>query len=264
MTTPSNKKLQGKVAIIIGGVSGIGEAIALRFADHGALAVVIANVQDEKGQNLSPLIGHYRSIYIHCDVTDEEQVKSLVETTVRTYGRLDIMFSNTGVSSRSDQKVLDIDLTALEKLYAINIRGTAACVKHAACAMVEGGIKGSIICTASKFVSFPGLAVYTDYVSSKWAVMGLMKSASLQLNVYGIRVNLVSPRLIITPMSCEAFNKGEEEMRKLSEKTAYLKKGKVLSAENVAEGVAFLASKASEFVTRHDLAVDGGLVFIEP
>ncbi|KAL5540770.1 hypothetical protein UlMin_042386 [Ulmus minor] len=263
MTTPSNKKLQGKVAIITGGASGIGEATALRFADHGALAVVIADVQDEKGQNLSASIGHHRSIYIHCDVTDEEQVKSLVETTVRTYGRLDIMFSNAGVSSRSDQKVLDIDLTALEKLYAVNVRGTAACVKHAARAMVEGGIKGSIICTASKSVSFPGLAVYTDYVSSKWAVMGLMKSASLQLGGYGIRVNSVSPGLIITPMSCEAFNKGEEEMRKLSEKTAYLKKGKVLTAENVAEGVAFLASEESEFVTGHDLAVDGGLVFIE-
>ena len=95
--TPSNKKLQGKVAIIIGGASGMGEATTHHFAVHGARAIVIADIQDEKGQTIALSIGSNICTYVHCDVTDEEQVKTLVDTTVKAYGRLDIMFGNTGM-----------------------------------------------------------------------------------------------------------------------------------------------------------------------
>ncbi|KAL5544378.1 hypothetical protein UlMin_008162 [Ulmus minor] len=260
MTNPSNQKLQGKVAIITGGASGIGEATVRSFAAHGAQAVVIADVQDKKGEDLSASIGHHRSTYIHCDVSDEEQVKSLVETTVRKYGHLDIMFSNAAIPSASEQTVLDFDLSGYEKLFAVNVKGMAACVKHAARAMKEGGIRGSIICTASKVASWGGAERHTDYVTLKWAVVGLMKSASLQLGGYGIRVNSVSPGLIATPMTCGAFGAGMEQMLKVTEMTSYLKKGMVLTADHVAEAVAFLASEESEFVTGHDLIVDGGFV----
>lgn len=106
-THDSTKKLQGKVAIITGGASGIGEATAHLFADHGARAVVVADIQDDKGRSVAEAIGANRCSYVHCDVTDENQVQATVEWTVKTYGQLDIMFSNAGIVSSSDQVVLD-------------------------------------------------------------------------------------------------------------------------------------------------------------
>ncbi|KAF3437718.1 hypothetical protein FNV43_RR20474 [Rhamnella rubrinervis] len=168
----------------------IGEATARHFADNGARAVVIADIQDDEGRNVAASIGPDRCAYIHCDVTDGDQVKSLVESTVSLYGRLDVMFSNAGIVSRKSQTVLDMDLSLFDELIAVNTRGMEACVKHAARAMKEGGVRGSIICTASVLAS-RGFDVGTDYAMSKHAVLGLMRSASLQLAGDGIRVNSV-------------------------------------------------------------------------
>lgn len=259
-TLNTENKLHGKVAIVTGGASGIGEATARSFAAYGARAV-IADIQDEKGQNVALSIGLDRSTYIHCDVTDEDQVKTLVESTVRKYGRLDVMFSNAGVPSACDQTVLDLDLKAYEKVFAVNVRGMAACVKHAARAMVEGGVRGSVICTASNLARV-GTEKYTDYTMSKHAVLGLVRSASLQLGACGIRVNAVSPGPMKTPL-LRAFFGGkleEEELDKKVESTVSLKKGTIPSAKNVADAVSFLASEESEFINGHDLAVDGGYI----
>ena len=126
------KKLQGKVAIVTGGASGIGETTAHLFAEHGARAVVIADIQDKKGQRVAAAIGSEISVYCHCDVTDEEQVKSLVDWTVATYGQLDIMFSNAGIAARLEQSILDLDFSEFDRLFAVNAQGVAACVKEAA------------------------------------------------------------------------------------------------------------------------------------
>ncbi|KAL4284994.1 hypothetical protein GQ457_16G031290 [Hibiscus cannabinus] len=110
----SNSKLEDKVAIITGGASGIGKATAYVFADHGARMVVIADIQDELGEQVAAAIGSEKCRYIHCEVTDEEQVKATVEWTVQNYGQLDVMFSNAGIArskkrnSNSDQNVLDL------------------------------------------------------------------------------------------------------------------------------------------------------------
>ncbi|KAJ6293948.1 hypothetical protein OIU76_022094 [Salix suchowensis] len=254
----SQNKVQGKVVIVTGGASGIGEATALLFAENGARAVVIADVQDEKGQKLAGSIGTDRSTFIHCDVTDEKQVKSLVESTVALYGHLDIMFCNAGTVSSGKQMVVDFDLDMYEKLFAVNVRGMAACVKHAARAMVGGGRKGSIICTAS-IAATTGGNIHTDYVMSKCAVLGLVKSASYQLGEHGIRVNSVSPGAVATPLVCNALGMGVEEVEKTFESTSCLKG--VLKLNHVAKAVLFLASDDSEFVTGHNLVVDGGFTF---
>uniref|UniRef100_A0A175YQ35 Uncharacterized protein n=1 Tax=Daucus carota subsp. sativus TaxID=79200 RepID=A0A175YQ35_DAUCS len=191
----SYKKLEGKVAIITGGASGIGEATARLFAQHGARAIVIADIQDALGQSVAKSIGHGQCTYMHCDVTDEFQVKSLIDSTVETFGSLDIMFSNAGVGriGASRQGILDLSLEASEKLFAINTRGMAACVKHSARAMVEGRVKGGcIVCTGS-LIGSVGMEEFIDYVMSKHAVLGLVRCASKGLGEYGIRVNCVSP-----------------------------------------------------------------------
>ncbi|KAI3724135.1 hypothetical protein L2E82_35902 [Cichorium intybus] len=249
-------KLEGKVAIITGGASGLGEATAHLFAKHGARAVVIADIQDELGKSVSVSIGSHRCTYIYCDVTDEVQVRSLVDSTVEIYGQLDIMFCNAGIVSKSKQTIVDLDMNHFDDLFAVNVHGMAACLKHAARSMMEKKVKGIIICMAS-VVGSCAVPMHTDYSMSKHAVIALMKSASKQLGQYGIRVNSVSPSVVATPLMCNMLGKEAAEVEKYVEQFTSLK-GVVLKAEDVAEAVLFLAAGESGFITGHDLAVDGG------
>ncbi|KAM3319051.1 short-chain dehydrogenase reductase 3b [Capsicum chacoense] len=253
----TNKKLEGKIAIITGGASGIGEATAELFAQHGA-KVVIADIQEAKGRSLVESIGSTHCTFIKCDVTDEQQVQSLVQSTIDLHGQVDIMFSNAGISSTNDheQDILGFNLDAFDNLFAINVRGSVACVKHAAKAMVNGGIKGKIICTTSVTATM-GVTKQIDYAMSKHAVLGLVKSASKGLGKYGIRVNCVSPAAVATPMLEKSMKMSVDEIEKLFESMNCLKNG-VLRASHVADAVLFLASDDSQFVTGHNLVVDGG------
>ncbi|KAJ4960020.1 hypothetical protein NE237_019930 [Protea cynaroides] len=255
--TSQSNSLEGKVAIVTGGASGIGEATARLFADHGLRVVVIADIQDEKGEHVVTSIGTHRCSYIHCDVANENQVRSMVDWTVQKYGRLDIMFSNAGILN-NHQTVLELDLSAMERLFSVNVRGMAACVKHAARVMVERGVRGSIVCTASASASVGGMR-HTDYTMSKHAVLGLVRSASRQLGQHGIRVNCVSPSGLATPLLCQAYGMDEDGVEGVFSTLTSLQ-GLVLKVNHVAEAVLFLASDASAFVTGHNLAVDGGLV----
>ncbi|XP_044487687.1 (+)-cis,trans-nepetalactol synthase NEPS1-like [Mangifera indica] len=255
-------KLEGRVAIITGGASSISEATARLFADHGARMIVVADIQDDLGQEVAISIGTDKCIYMHCDVSNEDQVKvyqSLVDSTVQTYGQLDIMFSNAGIVSASSQTVVDLDFTTLDRVFAVNVRGMAACVKHAARVMIEKGVRGSIVCTASVNGSRGGPRL-TDYSMSKHAVIGLVKSASTQLGVHGIRVNSVFPSAVATSTLCRSFGGIDaEQAEKICERLASLK-GIVPKVNHVADTVLFLASGDSAFVSGHDLVEDGGLL----
>ncbi|KAK4394544.1 Nepetalactol-related short-chain-dehydrogenase/reductase 1 [Sesamum angolense] len=170
------------------GASGIGEAVARLFAQHGALAVVIADIQAEKGKSVAESIGLQRCSYVKCDVADEEQVKSMVEWTVNTYGGLHIMFSNAGIVNSSEQTILELDFMQYDTLMRVNARGMAVCVKQAARKMIELGTRGAIVCTASVMAAMGG-DMLTDYTMSKHAVLGLVRAASQQLGAHGIRIN---------------------------------------------------------------------------
>ncbi|KAK4437104.1 (-)-isopiperitenol/(-)-carveol dehydrogenase, mitochondrial [Sesamum alatum] len=232
--TPSislKKKLEGKVAIVTGGASGIGEATARLFAEHGARAVVIADVQAEKGKSVVESIGSQRSSYYQCDVADEEQVKSMVEWTVKTYGGLDIMFSNAGILGSSDQTILDLDLSQYDAVMRVNARGMAVCVKQAARKMTELGTKGAIVLHQQ----CRGGGGRTD-VHRLHDVEACGVGAEIGLTTAGDVENLFRPSTSL--------------------------KGVALTAELVAEAVLFLASDDSAFITGHNLVVDGGLISI--
>ncbi|KAM3397121.1 short-chain dehydrogenase reductase 3b [Capsicum galapagoense] len=248
----TNKKLKGKIAIITGGASGIGEETARLFAQHGA-KVVIADIQEEKGRLVADSIS---CNFIKCDVADERQVESLVKTTVEMHGQLDIMFSNAGIFStdESEQVIIDFNLDSLDKVMSINVRGSAACVKYAAEAMVEGGVKGNIICTGSSVTS-TGSSTHIDYTMSKHAVLGLVNSASLGLGKYGIRVNSVTPGVVATPLFEKSFKLDPEIV---FQNFSCLKSYGPLKSSHIADAVLFLASDDSQFVTGHNLIVDGG------
>ncbi|CAN1266060.1 (+)-cis,trans-nepetalactol synthase NEPS1 [Linum perenne] len=201
--------------------------------------VVIADIQDDLAQNVAASIGPNKCTYKRCDVTSEDQVKSLVDYTVNTFGHLDVMFSNAGViTTTCPQSVIDLDLAAMDATFAVNVKGNAACVKHAARVMVEKGRRGSIVCTASVAGSIGGRRM-TDYFMSKHAVVGLVRSASLQLGEHGIMVNCVSPYVVSTPMARRGLHGA-------------------LRARNVADAVLFLACGDSDLITGLDLVVDGG------
>lgn len=123
-------RLEGKVALITGGASGIGECTARVFANQGA-KVVIADIQDELGQSVSKSIGP-NSTYVHCDVTDESQVKAAVDKAAATYGKLDIMFNNAGIADENKARIIDNDKVDFERVLSVNVTGVFLGIKHAA------------------------------------------------------------------------------------------------------------------------------------
>ncbi|KAL6968694.1 Short-chain dehydrogenase reductase 3b [Sarracenia purpurea var. burkii] len=253
----SKPRLEGKVAIITGAASGIGEESARLFAENGA-CVVVADIQDELGRQVVASIGSDKVSYHHCDVRNEKQVEETVKYAVEKYGGLDIFFSNAGILGPSTG-ILDLDMEALDATMATNVRGAATTIKHAARAMVAKKTRGSIICTASVAASVGGIAPHA-YTASKHAVVGIVRSACSELGGYGIRVNCVSPSGVATPLACEYYNMEAIEVENLTCDLANLK-GIVLKARHVAEAALFLASDEAAYITGHNLVVDGGFQF---
>nr|CAB3497581.1 unnamed protein product [Digitaria exilis] len=253
----SKPRLDGKVAIVTGGASGIGEAAARLFASSGA-TVVIADIQDALGEAVAASAPG--CTYMRCDVTDESQVEATVAAVVAAHGRLDVMLSNAGVLLPTGS-VMDMDLSELDRVMAVNFRGAAACVKHAARAMVTAG-GGAIVCTAS-VASLQGGFGPASYTASKHALLGLVRAAAGELGRHGVRVNCVSPSGVATPMSCTLMGVGPEELEAMTVPHNVLR-GKVLRAEDVAEAALFLASDQGAFISGHNLVVDGATTAVNP
>ncbi|KAF3436589.1 hypothetical protein FNV43_RR23681 [Rhamnella rubrinervis] len=251
-------KLEGKVILVTGAASGIGEESVRLFAENGAL-VVAADVQDELGRQVVASIGSERVTYRHCDVRDEKQVEETVNYTLHKYGSLDVLFSNAGIIGPMSS-ILELDIQGFDNTMATNVRGAAATIKHASRAMVARNIRGSIICTTSVAASLGGTGPHA-YTTSKHALVGLVRSACSELGARGIRVNSISPFGVATPLSCTAFNLKPHEVEANSSAISNLK-GVVLKARHVAEAALFLASDESLYISGHNLAVDGGFTVV--
>ncbi|KAI3851065.1 hypothetical protein MKW92_045480 [Papaver armeniacum] len=252
--------LEGRVAIITGAAGGIGEAAARLFVENGAI-VVIADVQDDLGDQVVASTGPERCSYKHCDVTDEKQVEETVAYTLEKYGTLDIVYSNAGIRG-SLNGILDLDMKALDNIFHVNVCGGVAIIKHAGRAMVARNIRGSIICTLSAGATRGGLGP-AAYTASKHALLGVVRSASIELGMYGIRVNGVSPFGVGTPMSCAIpgitrFRIDPEFVEEQVSSVSSLRNMR-LKAKDIAEAALFLASDESACISGHNLVVDGGV-----
>ncbi|XP_074268121.1 borneol dehydrogenase, mitochondrial-like [Silene latifolia] len=250
------KRLAGKVAIITGGASGIGESTAKLFTQHGA-KVVIADIQHDLGQSICKELGP-SATFIQCDVTKEEDVKNVVDYTMSQYGKLDIMHNNAGIGGPPTPNIIETTLSGFEEVMKVNLIGSFLGTKHAARVMIPAK-QGSIITTSSTCSIIGGGATYA-YTVSKHGVVGLMKNAAVELGNYGIRVNCIAPHLISTPMTRSFLNMKDEDFSQFYSNM----KGERCKVEDVAQTALFLASDDSKFISGHNLVVDGGFTIMNP
>lgn len=248
-------RLEGKVALITGGASGIGECTAKLFSKHGA-KVIVADVQDELGHSVVKSIDPSNSTYVHCDVTNEDHLRTTVDTAISTYGKLDIMFNSAGICDPPKSRITHNEKSDFERVLSINVTGVFLSMKHAARVMVPAR-RGSIISMSSASSGIAG-AVSHAYTSSKHAVVGLTKNLAVELGEFGIRVNCLSPYAMATPLAKKFFRMEDGELERAMGEAANLK-GTVLRVDDVTNGALFLASDESKYVSGHNLFIDGGL-----
>lgn len=224
--------------------------------------MVIADVQDELGNSvINALGGSSNSIYIHCDVTNEDYVQEAVDRTVATFGKLDIMICNAGICDETKPRIIDNTKADFERVLSINITGVFLSMKHAARVMVPTR-SGCIISTAS-VSSKVGAAASHAYCSSKHAVLGLTKNLAVELGQFGIRVNCLSPYAMVTPMATKIIGLENEELENAMSTIGNLK-GATLKVDDVAKAALFLASDDAQYISGHNLFIDGGFTVSNP
>ncbi|KAK6139874.1 hypothetical protein DH2020_026388 [Rehmannia glutinosa] len=253
-----NRRLEGKVAIVTGGASGIGASTVHLFLEHGA-NVVIADIQDELGQALSDKLGD-NVCYMHCDVSNEEQVSDLVDSTVAKFGHLDIMYSNAGIINNDFGSILHVQKEQIERILSVNLIGGFLVAKHAARVMVPNK-KGCIMFTASACTKIAGIAD-SSYAASKYGIVGLTKNLATELGLHGIRVNCISPFGVLTGSAIHDETKKAMFDRIMGEVGNL--KGKLLKAEDVAKAALYLGSDEGSYVSGMNLVVDGGYSVVNP
>jgi NAD(P)-dependent dehydrogenase (short-subunit alcohol dehydrogenase family) len=254
MSAPSAEsrlRLDGKVAVVTGGCSGIGLATVRRFLEEGA-KVVVGDLDDARGAELADELG---LTYVHVDVTSKDEVDALFKTAKDTYGSVDIAFNNAGISPPEDDSILNTDLDAWRKVQEVNLTSVYLCCKAALPYMLEQG-KGSIINTAS-FVAVMGAATsQISYSASKGGVLSMSRELGVQFAREGVRVNALCPGPVNTPLLQELFAKDEE---RAARRLVHVPMGRFGEPEEMANAVLFLASDESSFITASTFLVDGGI-----
>jgi NAD(P)-dependent dehydrogenase (short-subunit alcohol dehydrogenase family) len=243
-------RVEGKVAVVTGGCSGIGLAAARQLASEGAL-VVIGDVDDERGPACAEEIG---GLFRHADVTNSDDVGALFAAAAER-GSVDIAFNNAGISPAEDRSILDTDLAAWHRVQEVNLTSVYLCCQAALRYMLaQHG--GSIINTAS-FVAVMGSATsQISYTASKGGVLALSRELGVQFAREGIRVNALCPGPVNTPLLQTVFAQDAELWAK---RLVHIPIGRLAEPAEIANAVLFLASDESSFITATTFLVDGGI-----
>lgn len=244
-------RVEGRVAVVTGGCSGIGLASARRLTAEGAL-VVIGDVDDARGPEVAAEVG---GRYQRTDVTNPDQVAALFASAQEAYGSVDIAFNNAGISPPEDDSILTTDLAAWRRVQEVNLTSVYLCCQAALPFMIDQG-RGSIINTAS-FVAVMGAATsQISYSASKGGVLSMSRELGVQFARQGVRVNALCPGPVNTPLLRELFASDPE---RAARRLVHIPLGRFAEPEEIANAVLFLASDESSFITANTFLVDGGI-----
>jgi NAD(P)-dependent dehydrogenase (short-subunit alcohol dehydrogenase family) len=248
-------KLEGKVALVTGGSSGIGAATALSFAREGAKVVIGARrmAEGEKTAMLARQAG-VEALFVKADVTEERDVEMLVQAAVDRFGRLDCAFNNAGITGTM-ARTAECTRENWDRTLAVNLTGVWLAMKYEIAHMLKQG--GGVIVNNASTAGLVGMRGGPAYSASKGGVVQLTRTAALEYAKSGIRINAVCPGFIETPMTGEHTERNpelESWIRKIQPM------GRLGTAEEVAEAVVWLSTDAASFITGQALAIDGGLV----
>lgn len=248
-------RLEGKVALITGGASGMGMVASGLFASEGA-RVVLTDVNDEAAEATARRIAEAggEAIHLHADVSREADAEAMITRAVETFGRLDVLYNNAGVMLDDDGSVDTTEESIWDTTLGINVKGVAFGCKYGIPAMIATG-GGSIINVAS-FVAWLGAATsQTAYTASKGAVLAMTREIAVEYARRGIRCNALCPGPIDTPLLQELLSEPARRQRRL----VHIPMGRLGQAEELAKAALFLASDDSSYMTGASLIVDGGI-----
>jgi len=254
-------KLDGKVAVITGGASGIGKASVRLFIEEGA-RVIFGDIQDERSKALAEELGP-NAIYLHTNVRNESEIKAAIDLAVEKFGRLDVMFNNAGFGGAGGP-IEEIPTDAFDVTMEVMFRSVFLGMKHAIPVMKKQG-SGCIISTASVAGLRTGMGPHI-YSAAKAAIIHLTRTVAMEVGEHNIRVNSICPGGIATAI----FGRGLGLPQDMAERLAVL--GKIFLKdiqpikraglpEDVAKAALWLASDDSNFVSGHALVIDGGLIW---
>jgi NAD(P)-dependent dehydrogenase (short-subunit alcohol dehydrogenase family) len=244
--------LDNKSGIVTGSGQGIGRAIALAYAEAGA-KVLVCDVNDDMGAETVRLINAAggEAVYVHCDVSDEDSVRAMVDTALKAFGRLDIA-CNSAALSRGSGPIHTFDRGVFDQTLEMCLTSTWLCMKYEIAAMLQNG--GAIVNISSN-ASLRGQAYNTAYASAKAGVNILTQSSAAEYGAQGIRINAVSPGVIRTP-GLEKYFEEQPHMAEGLRKKAVL--NRLGEPHEIADAVCFLSSQRASFITGQVLSVDGG------
>lgn len=248
-------RLKDKVAIITGGSRGIGEAIAQMYGKHGA-KVVIADVNEETGAEALEALkaNQIEALFVKTDVSDEDSVINLINTTVDHFGGLDILVNNAAVSVRKSAK--ETSFSEWQKVIGVNLTGAFLCSKYAV-EQMEKRKSGAIVNVASWHAD-KTITRFAAYAASKGGMTALTRQMALDCGAHNIRVNAVLPSTVDTPMLYETMKNLPDPDEAWKQTLDYQPLGRIATADDIAYACLYLASDESGYVSGHSLRVDGG------
>lgn len=248
----TNKRLDGKVALVIGGSTGIGQATAVAFAQAGA-KVVIASRGKDRGRETEDLVKQtgVEGLFIETDVSNDSSVRALIDQTVEKFGRIDAAFNNAGIEGKV-APIAETTESDFDAIIGTNLKGVYLGLKYQIQQMLKQG-GGAIVNNSSigGLVGFPNTAIYC---ASKHGVIGLTKTAALELAKSKIRVNAIAPGAVETGL-LNRMSGGEEAAQGVA---GAIPMGRISSPEEIAGTVLWLCSDEASYITGHTLVIDGG------
>ena len=251
-------RLKDKVAIITGAGSGIGEVTTRLFASEGA-AVMIADINGPAAQAVAESINAEggRAAWTEVDVTSGASAEKMVQVTLNSFGRVDILFNNAGIEAFGT--VIESDEASWDRVFAVHVRGAFLCSKYALPAMIDSG-RGGVVINVSSVAGLVGLQRMSAYSAAKGAIISLTRAMAADFAQYGIRVNCIAPGTTMTPLGQRLIENDTPE--RLAQRLSRYPLGRFGQPEEIARSVLFLASDDSSYATGMCLVIDGGLTSV--